>query len=542
MEQTCPVCGCRLSAGAVCVCRLPVAEEVELSLHEDEASAAPTPSTGATPAAPPTSWSPVVGAPRRVPRVVLWSASAAVIALFLLLCAGVVGHSAYQHYWNTPDRALRALVEAAGQADMPEARRYVDPALWPPVEVHPDPGLLRALSHFDGLDRIPWTAKTDDAAASQWSELAAVPELAAEAGVWLEKRDGRWLLARYAAGWGGEVEGPAKLLRDMREAARDRDGTAFLSRVKAGERTCKDRECRSIAEAVTKGDTAAMVDVINMPEVKPGSLTVTEDDGEVVVRWLRETRFLAQEGVTELRFAKEDGQWVVTTADGSNFTDLDEEMETWTENHGEMLWRAQVAAYVEVRSLTPFCAEWYWGRCVSKILPTEVRNVGTQTVKSIKVSKVRARRYMGQSSQTLWGIWRNLQPGKASSMPASVSPPVSRRGSDDLTETWEFYRVEWIELDDGGRLSYSAKDYREAASGTLVFSDVRAARERGGMAMDAYRSLARERADAGYPDTPERPPMEGAGDADEVTEPAADAGAALSSTSEGLVRPDPAQQ
>ena len=111
-------------------------------------------------------------------------------------------------------------------------------------------------------------------------------------------------------------------------------------------------------------------------------------------------------------------------------------------------------------------------------------------------------------------------------MPASVSPPVSRRGSDDLTETWEFYRVEWIELDDGGRLSYSAKDYREAASGTLVFSDVRAARERGGMAMDAYRSLARERADAGYPDTPERPPMEGAGDADEVTEPAADAGAA----------------
>ncbi|MSQ00932.1 MAG: hypothetical protein EXR71_03440 [Myxococcales bacterium] len=406
---------------------------------------------------------------------------------------------------------------------MPEARRYVDPALWPEAAVFPDPTLLRALSHFDGLVHIPWTTHTDEAAASQWSEPAAVPELAAEAGVWLERRDGRWLLVRYAAGWGSEVTGPAELLRDMREAARDRDGTAFLASVKAGERTCKDRECRSIAEAVSKGEAPAMVDVIDMPEVKPGSLQVTEDDGEVVVRWLRETRFLGQEGVTELRFAKEDGRWVVTTADGSNFADIDEEMDTWTENHGEMLWRAEVAAYVEVRSLTPFCEEWYWGTCLTKVLPTEVRNVGTQSVKSVKVSKVRARRYMGQTSQTLWGIGRNLQPGKASSNPSSASPPVRRLRTGDVSETWEFYRVEWIEFEDGERLSYSARDYREAASGTLVFSDVRAARERGGLSTDGYRGLVRERTEAGYPDTPANPPVEGEGDAGMVAAPLADA-------------------
>lgn len=537
MEPTCPICGRRLSGGAVCACRGSVADAVELSLDEEEEPvgpefpadlSAPVPGTTAPPGAHQAPRAAPAGPPRapppaRLPRMMLWSAAVAAIALFLLLCTGVVGYSAYQRYWNTPDRALRALVKAAGQADMPEARLYVASELWPAAQVLPDAALLRALAHFEGAQEIPWSSTTGDSAAALWFEDAAVPELSAAAGVWMEKTGGRWTVVRYSAGWGRAAEEAAELLRDMREAAKARDGTAFLARVKAGERTCKDRECRGIAEAVTKGEPVAMVDVVNMPDVQPGSLRVTEEDGEVVVRWLRETRFLGQEGVVELRFAKNDGRWEVTTADGSNFTELDEEMETWTENHGEMLWRAEVAAYVEVKSLTPFCEEWYFSVCLTRVLPTEVRNVGTQTVKSIKVSKVRARRYMGQTSQTLWGVWRDLQPGKASSNPASVSPPVSsrRRGSVDLTETWEFYRVEWIELEDGGRLSYSVRDYREAASGTLVFSDVRAARARGGMSTDAYGTLVRERTEAGYPDTVASPQVEAAGSSGEVLAPPA---------------------
>ncbi|MSQ04334.1 MAG: hypothetical protein EXR71_21050 [Myxococcales bacterium] len=165
-----------------------------------------------------------------------------------------------------------------------------------------------------------------------------------------------------------------------------------------------------------------------------------------------------------------------------------------------MLWRAQVAAYADVKSLDSYCAEWYYSLCLNQILPTQVKNIGTQKITSIKVSKVRAQRYMGNASQTLWGIWRDLPPGAESSVPSTTSPPVkSSNGNRDLSETWEFYRVEWLELGDGTRLSYGAEDYREAARGTLTFTDVRAARERGGMSTKAVETLFEQRAAAGYP-------------------------------------------
>jgi hypothetical protein len=69
-------------------------------------------------------------------------------------------------------------------------------------------------------------------------------------------------------------------------------------------------------------------------------------------------------------------------------------------------------------------------------------------------------------------------------------------------QTWEFYRVEWIELESGERLEYSTRDYREAANGTLVFSEVRASREVGGLSTEVFQKLAEERAAAGYPDSP----------------------------------------
>lgn len=522
MERICPACGRLRSADTVCGCQSAVAEEVELVIEndEDEAAspapaapiaagadeAAPAPAEAApaeaTPAPPAQPKPPAARPRRRLFGAVVLSGGAAMAAVFLLLCTGVFGYFGYQRFWNTPDRALRGLVEATRLSDMPEARRYVDPALWPGTNPLPDPALLRAAAHFTGMDDIPWTTRTQEAAASEWSEPVAVPELGKEGGVWLEKRDGRWLVVRYAAGWGADMSGPARLLREMREAADERDGAGFLERVRAGRRTCEGRDCRALAEKIGKGGSAEMLEVVTMPEITPGSLRVTEEGGEVVVRWLRKTRFLGQEGLHELRFAKEDGRWMVTAADGSNFTELDEEMDTWTENHGEMLWRARVAVYVEVKSLEPFCEEWYYGTCMTQVLPTEVKNIGTQKVTSIKVSKVRARRYMGQSSQTLWGIWKNLSPGDASSLPNTVSPPVKRLRASEVFQTWEFYRVEWIELESGERLEYSTRDYREAANGTLVFSEVRASREVGGLSTEVFQKLAEERAAAGYPDSP----------------------------------------
>jgi hypothetical protein len=432
----------------------------------------------------------------------------AVLVFVLLACSCMCGASylAYDRLWNTPERALKALADAVAHADIPEARRYVSDELWPADQLMPDPSMVRALEHFEGVQNIVWTDLTPSTASSTWTEIASVPELAVDANVQMKNIDGHWKLAGFAAGWGEDVSGVSDLLKTMRDEADARDGVGFLNQVVPGDRTCRDRACRSIAESVTAGTATGMVDDIKMTEVEPGTLRVTRDGDGVTVRWLRKTRYLDQEGLTELHFKEVDGKWVVVTADGSNFRKLDEAMETWTENHGEMLWRAQVADYVQVRSLPAFCGEYYYGVCLTEILPSEISNIGQQDIKQVKVSKVRALRYMGNASQTLWGIWRNLKPGQKSSDPSSASAPV-HTGTTSGT-TWEFYRVEWIEFADGTRLSYAARDYREAAGGTLTFSEVRTAREHGDMSVEAYDKLIQERVAAGYP--PEAPPPQNA--------------------------------
>jgi hypothetical protein len=219
MDPRCPRCNAGLRPGGLCtVCTPPDADDVSLSLDEDDldpaaVAADPTPPIPSAPA----------GA-RRPSRAWAVVATAALMSMFVLVCMGAGTYWAYQRLWNTPERALIALVDAAATADMPEARRRVSSDLWPRGQVMPDPAMLRALAHFEEHESIAWTTRADDKASSVWTQATAVPELSSEAGVWLDKVDGRWLLVRYAAGWGADVEEAAELLREMRNAADARDG------------------------------------------------------------------------------------------------------------------------------------------------------------------------------------------------------------------------------------------------------------------------------------------------------------------------------
>jgi hypothetical protein len=414
------------------------------------------------------------------------------------LCGGVAGNSAYNRLWNTPERALGQLVNAAESGDLPRMRGYVAPSAWPISEPAVPAGLDRVLHHFEGVEHITWTDKSNEAVASTWSEPTSVPEVTAGYGIWMERRDGHWKVSRFAGGWGEDVREATSLLADMRRAAVARDASGFLVRVLPTDETCEGKACKAIADAIATGADTTLLDVILMQGVVPGSLRVMEQGDDVVFRWLRETRYLEQHGMYELRFRRVDGVMVVVGVDNSNFRELDEEMETWTENHGEMLWRAQVSNYLEVKSLDAFCDEWFYGVCVTKVLPTHVQNIGNRTIREVKVSKVRALRYMGNASQTLWGVYRNIAPGKGTSNPSSASPPVTTRGGLDLGETWEFYRVNWVVFDDGARLDYDPTDYRDAKGVELAFEDVRSARVKGGMQVKRYENLRHELEAGGF--------------------------------------------
>ena len=470
----------------------------ELELDDDvpsieDKSNAPDPAAGGTPL-PTTA---PVGSGRPSFGTLLLGVSG--LAVAVLLCAGLGGYLFYERVWNTPERALKALAAAASDGDLVEARRYVAPSAWPISEAAVPEGLARAVSHYYGAEEVVWTEESEASAASTWTEPTAIPELTASLGVWMEKHDGRWKLARYDGGWDATVSQAAELVGEMRAAAEARDAERFLERVTPSEKTCQGKECKSVAEAIASGTGTPMLDTVRMENVEPGTLHVSTEGDDLVVHWLRWTRFLGQRGMFELRFRKVDGRWMVVSADNSNFRGMDDAMETWTENHGEMLWRVQLSTYVEVGSRDSYCAEWFYGICLTKILPTHVQNVGTQTIREIKVSKVRSLKYMGTASQTLWGTYRNIAPGRGTSTPSSYSPPVRTRVGTDLSETWEFYRVNWVVFEDGTRLDYNAQDYRNTEGGTLSFEDVRAARVKGGLSTKEYDSLERTLEASGYP-------------------------------------------
>jgi hypothetical protein len=463
-------------------------EPPDLELDDDVPDAEPA--RGSAPATAPPS--------KRRPPFGTLLAVAAVLA-FAVLCGGVGGYFVYDRFWNTPERALKALVDAASNGDLPGARRYVSPDAWAISEPAVPEGLARALTHFYLAEEIAWTEESDETAAATWTEPTSIPEITSSLGVWMQKHDGHWMLARYEAGWGKNVSEATELIAQMRMAADARDAERFLERVAPGEQTCEGKACRPVADAISSGKDTPMLDTVRMQDVEPGSLRVLEEEEDIVMRWLRKTRFLGQLGMFEMRFREVDGRWMVVATDSSNFRKLDDEMETWTENHGEMLWRGEMSSYVRVKSLDTYCAEWFFGVCLTAVLPTHVQNVGTRTISSIKVSKVRALKYMGNASQTLWGIFRNIAPGKGTSNPSSVSPPVRTRSRFNENETWEFYRVNWVVFADGTRMDYSAQDYRETEGGTLAFEDVRTARLKGGLSSKVYDDLVRAMEASGYP-------------------------------------------
>jgi hypothetical protein len=358
---------------------------------------------------------------------------------------------------------------------------------------------MEALHQLAERETATWSERSNQLAVSTWQDAADVPEFVRNGEVRLEKVYGLWTLTRYEGTLNDVEMSVARLLSKLRAAVVAKNADAFFGLMMEGKGTCDGRTCETLRKAISTGKPHPLLELLLLEGAEQASITIKQDGEETLLRWVRPTRHLARYGFLELRFQGSGGDMRLAAGNAKHFDRLSEEMEVWTENHSDIAWNVKMKDHVEVKSLTPFCGRSFFGRCILKIVPTEVKNVGSRTIRSIKVSKVNARKFLGVSSQTLWQIHGSVAPGTVAGRPTSVSPPVKWDGKD-LSDTWEFYRINWIEFSGGERLEYKAVDYRDAKHGTLVFDDVLATRVAAGVTHATYDKLQEELVEAGFED------------------------------------------
>ena len=252
-----------------------------------------------------------------------------------------------------------------------------------------------------------------------------------------------------------------------------------------------------MVKAIEAGEPHLFVETIDMKDQVDGSLRVDQTDDVVKLTWLRRTRFLDRAGVIALTVDEVDGRWKVVSVDARHFDRMNDEMDVWTENHGEMLWRIQLKSLVEVGSRKSFCGEYDWyGRCITTVHPTYVHNVGERPIRRIRVSKNRYGRRFSDSTQTLWGVYANIAPEQTVDDPVDWSPPILTK--PNAKHTFNFYRVDWVVFEDGERMEYASRDYREELLEGLTFDLVLETRRSAGSDLEDFETLQAEVEDHGY--------------------------------------------
>jgi hypothetical protein len=422
-----------------------------------------------------------------------------VVGLGVLVAGALWG---WHRFVDTPDRAVHRLQAALRDGQLEDAHGLVAPELWSVTDPAPPASVATVINDATlAPPELAWTMENDDAVVLEWTSPTAVPEIVHERSVSVARVEGDWRVTSAAPGYATSVDEVAQVLADMRAAADARNGARFLSYALPGEGTCTLRTCPRVKQVIDAGQTHLFVDTIRMEGFVPASLRVEASDAHVTLRWLRRTRFLGQAGLVSLRFDRTGGAWRVSLGDAGHFAALDDELDTWTENHNEMLWRQEMARFVEVRELPGYCdATGFWGICVRMVYPTLVRNLDTKPIRSIKVSKNRAGRYFGNAETTLWGIFLNVAPGEARDGANEISPPIhsSRRWDGLESRPFPFQRVDWIEMEGEPRRVYVPKDYRKASDGSVTFDIVRDTRVAVGVATDRVDELRSDVVTAGY--------------------------------------------
>jgi hypothetical protein len=444
----------------------------------------------------------------------------------LLLPIGVgTGWWVWHNYVDTPDRAVHRLQQAIRNGRMDEARTLVSPDAWPVAEPSPSAALAKRLSSEAlAADPIPWT-ETADAGhplSLTWQLPLSVPEFSAEQKIVVDRVDGDWKVIAAPTERDEALDGVAQTIAAMRATAQAHDGSGFLSHAIPGDGTCTAATCPRVRTLIDSGATHLFVESVNMDGMVPGSLSLQIDDDQVSMRWLRSTRHLDQSGMMAMELRRADGEWKVSKVDATHFAAMDDELELWTENHSEMLWREEISSIVEVRELPSFCASVnYWGNCSERVHPTFIKNVSPHLITSLKISKNQSGRYFSGAQNTLWGVYRNVRPGESRDAVDEASPPVQSR-PNLAGKPFSFIRVEWVNIEGQERKVFTPKDYRDVKDESLTFELVRNTRAAAGGKTQRIDELRAQMIDAGYA-LPELPPLPGATQP-QVGTTAADAG------------------
>jgi hypothetical protein len=407
------------------------------------------------------------------------------------------GGALHERLWSTPERALDALATAIVEGQYGRARGYVGAEAWPGAGAYPPDLLASTLEQFARAEDIRWVRDGATRARASIAQQTGLPEAAAAAVVWLERGDSGWQVLRYDAGWTADVAAAAAVLAQMRTAAHLRDADGFLGSVEREGGTCAGRSCKRVASAIREGSDDALLDAVWMRDAVPGSVRAEDADGVVILQWLRSTRFLGRPGMVSLRLEYLEDAWRLTEADDSHFERMAQEMDVWTENHGEVLWRQKVGAHVRLNAPTSGCCRWAGADCVDICLQTTITHVGPVAIQSARLQTLRARRYIADASSGGWKTLGTLGPGET----VPIGPPAeasSRSGRGDTRNEWAFVRVELLEFEDGTRLAYEPQVLPASEASVPPFSEVLAARRAAGAPIHEYQSLHDELMEAGF--------------------------------------------
>ncbi|MFM2162697.1 MAG: hypothetical protein RLZZ383_2209 [Pseudomonadota bacterium] len=399
---------------------------------------------------------------------------AAVVGLGMLFTGTVWG---WHRFVDTPDRAVHRLQVALRDGQLEDARELVAPDLWPATDPAPPAGVATVANDptLAPAD-LPWTMQSDDAVFLEWKSPTAVPEIVHERSVSVARAEGAWRVTSAAPGYASSVDEVAQVLADMRAAADSRDGARFLSYAQPGDGTCTTKTCPRVKQVIDAGQTHLFAETVRMEGLVPASLRVEASDEQVTLRWLRRTRFLGQAGLVSLRFDRAGGAWRITLVDASNFAALDDELETWTENHNEMLWRKDMAALIRVGYATYGSYEEL--HCLEDEVfgAVVVENVGTRGIRRVEVSLNTRAKYFATARTVARTAFTAVAAGAYGDPDNQVSIPFGFIPGSGLCG---FSRIDSIEFEDGERRVFASRDYRDIKGGTLTFDVVRAARADG---------------------------------------------------------------
>jgi hypothetical protein len=447
----------------------------------------------------PEMWFDLGGPPSQGP-VRVWGAApglAAGAAFALAMIYGVVVmFTPLDRRLQTPERALDAVHRAFTEGDLAAAEGFFVDGLWARADggramEDARSAVVGAATH----EGVRWTSYGHRAAAVTWEAAGELPALASDAGVWWEKRRGRWTVARYAsAGTAGTADALGCLVA-MRDAVQARDADAFFAWVDPAGSLCKGEACGALRRAVRDGERHAILDALAFRDVEAGSARWRSDADETVLRWLRPTAPYGLGGMQALTF-RMGGEGVrLAGFDGTHADALEDELQRWAREHPSLLWQAKLSEHVRIRQIPMRCAREFFGYCLVQGAPIEARNVGDRTIRGLRVTAPNRQGGRGMPS-SFWFQWGEIAPGRVGGDPSSNVPEVLPasvvRGGGEL----EGASIAWIAFDGGER--WEPPQTRDEL--TADFVTVRALRVAAGRSEERFERLMEERRDAGFED------------------------------------------